>query len=79
MTTSAPASLRNSWLADDGNNLSASEALGLVGVAIWGGALACMAISDIIKARAKSDRGHEPDWQRWQREIDGDRWQERPR
>jgi hypothetical protein len=77
MTTSAPTSLRSSWLADDGNSLSVSEALGLVGVAVWGGALLCMIIGDIVKGRARSDHGHERDWQRWQREIDGDRLQER--
>lgn len=79
MTTSTPASLRSSWLADDGNNPSASEALGLVGVAICGDALVCMGIRDIFKDRARSDLGHEPDLQRWQREIDGDRSQERRR
>lgn len=73
MTTKDQTSLSGWWLADDGSNLSAGEALGLLGVAIWGGALACMVISDIIKDRVESDRGHASDWQRWEREIDSDR------
>lgn len=77
MATSAPASMHSSWPADDGNNLSVSEALGAVGVAIWAGALVCMVIRDIIKDRARSDRGHEPDCQRSQPEIAIDRSQER--
>lgn len=81
MTSSTPASsLRSSWLADDGNNLSASEALGLIGVAVWGGALACMVVSDLLKARSTSERRsvHDRDWRQWQREIDADRSPERP-
>lgn len=77
MAISVPAPLRRSWLADDRNNPSASEALGLVGVAIWGGGLVCMVIRDIFKDRTSSERSNEPDWQRWQREIDGDRSHER--
>lgn len=65
MTTSAPAWLRSSLLADDSNNPSASEALGLLAVAIWGGAVVCMVIRDIFKDRARSERGNEPDRQRW--------------
>ncbi len=66
MKTSVPGTLRGSWLGNDNINRSASQALGLVGLAIWGGALVRIVIHDIFKDRATADRSNQPNRQRWQ-------------
>ena len=66
MTNSAPASLHSSWLAHVSNNPSANEALGLVGVAVCGGAWVRVFIRAIFKDRATADRSNKPNRQRWQ-------------
>lgn len=77
MASTTPATLRGPWLAAD-DNVSATEALAVLGVLVWGGALVVMVVSEILKARSRS-HGHRPQHgQHWQR-GDGGRSQARSR
>ena len=66
MKTSVPGTLRGSWLGNDNINPSASQALGLVGLAIWGGVVVRIVIRDILKDRGTADRSNQPNRQRCQ-------------
>ena len=78
MTSTTPASIRGPWLATD-DNLSATEALAVLGVVVWAGALVWVVISEILKVRSKSDVHRVQHGQHWQRGDGRGRSQERPR
>lgn len=78
MTSTTPASIRGPWLAAD-DKLSATEALGVLGVVVWGGALVWVVVSEILRVRSKSDGHGVQHGQHWQRGDGSGRSQERPR